>query len=437
MNSSERFDLIIVGGGALGLAAAYSARLRNLRVLVLEQHEFHHGYTASGGGSRQYRLQYNDRNISRLVMESAPYWQELQRQTSDELQKRVGCLWFGDPGAVGVEGTIATVLGNMRELGIPYEELGSADVMRRFDFYNIDPGWVGFFQPDGASTNVRATLTVLHRLAEESDRVSFRPGHRVVGMSSDPDGVRVETAGGGVFHADKLILVPGPEINEVMKLLGIRFETVIWEMASAYFRAVKPQTAYPTWINFVDNSGPDPGLYYGFPETSWDSPGLVKVAAAYPSKILSSLGERSATLDPRILAQISGWVRSHMSFLDPMPLDPSTCVCALFTDPVNPGALKHEFVLDFAPPAVPHGNNIVICATGWVFKLAPLLGKICVDLAIDGRTQHDISSVAISEDMWSITADKRGLADQSGRALSSGPDCRLAAMGAMPPLFAE
>jgi glycine/D-amino acid oxidase-like deaminating enzyme len=88
MKRSERFDLIIVGGGALGLAAACSARRRNLRVLVLEQHAFHHGRTASGGGSRQFRLQYNDRNITRLVFAHMPLYQQRQRKPCHDSIRR-------------------------------------------------------------------------------------------------------------------------------------------------------------------------------------------------------------------------------------------------------------------------------------------------------------------------------------------------------------
>jgi hypothetical protein len=216
----ERFDLIIVGGGAVGLAAAYHAEKRGKKTLVLEQHDFFHDHTASSGQTRQFRIQYNDRTVSQLVLDSIPLWEELQGRSRDEIQKKVGCLWFGDPLATGAEGQIQTVIGVMKDLGLPYEELSSQDIARRFDFTDVPARWNGFFQPDGASTNVKATLRALHQAAAASPRVVLLPRHRVVGIDSGRDGVRVETEGGGAFAGDKLILrarsirwVPDPISN--------------------------------------------------------------------------------------------------------------------------------------------------------------------------------------------------------------------------------
>jgi glycine/D-amino acid oxidase-like deaminating enzyme len=396
----ERFDLIIVGGGAVGLAAAYHAEKRGKKTLVLEQHDLFHDHTASSGATRQFRIQYNDPTVSRLVLDSIPLWEELERRSRDELQKKVGCLWFGDPLTTGAEGQIKTVLGVMKDLGVPYEEISSGDLMRRFDFTDIPAGWSGFFQPDGASTNVKATLRALAQAASASPQVVLKPRHRVVGLDSGPDGVRVETEGGGAFSGDKLILTPGPGVNDVLRLLGAELVVAVWEMISAYFPVRSGPVRYPTWINFQDQSGEDPGLYYGFPETEWERPGFVRVAANYPSRILPDLSGYTGAADARVVQQIAGWVRDHMKGLAPVPDAPSACVCALFTDPASPSTLRHEMLLDFAPPIVPSHRNVVLCATGWVFKLVPLLGKICVDLAVDGGTRYDISSAALSPDMW-------------------------------------
>jgi sarcosine oxidase len=401
MRTAQRFDIVVVGGGAVGLAAAYYAGLRGKRVLLLEQHDFIHDFTASSGASRQFRVQYNDRNIAQLVLDSVPLWQGLQQRTAEQLQQRVGSLWFGDPCAVGAEGQIDTVLRIMEELEVPYERLSAGDVMQRFGFRDIERAWVGFFQPDGAATNVKATLAILHRLALDLAHVTLRPRQRVVHLDSAENGVRLETSEGSMFLADRLIVCPGPDLNEVVRPLGIRFKTVIWEMVSAYFRVADGPVDYPTWINFVERHGADPGLYYGFPEAPWEAPGFVKVAANYPDRIISCLHERAPAPNREVVHQISSWVRRHMPGLDPAPVNASSCVCALFTDPERPGTLRHEFVLDFAPPAVRHRENIVICAAGWVFKLAPLLGTICADLAIDGSTRHDISCVRLCDDMWS------------------------------------
>ncbi len=44
------------------------------------------------------------------------------------------------------------------------------------------------------------------------------------------------------------------------------------------------------------------------------------------------------------------------------------------------------------------GRGAVVCATGWVFKLVPLVGRICADLVCEGVTSYDISPFRISAD---------------------------------------
>jgi glycine/D-amino acid oxidase-like deaminating enzyme len=397
--TTERYDLIIVGGGAIGLASAYHAAKRAARILLLEQHDLFHDHTSSSGASRQFRLQYNDRATTQLVLESIPLWTDLQALTHETLWDTTGCLWFGDPQIPGAEGQISTVIDVMTELGLPYEELSSQQIEQRFAFVNLPHHWRGFIQPHGAASNVRATLRTLQQAAAATGATDIRPRQRITGLTSGTDGVRVETHAGNTFHASRLILAPGPGVNSLLRLLGVELNLTLWAMTSAYFRS-NGHADYPTWITFQNGTSDDPGLYYGFPSSSWDRPGLVRVAANYPSEILAHISAYTAEPNPGTIAQISNWVTHHMPHLDPEALSPSSCVCALLTDPAQPTTLSREMVVDFAPETVSFHRNIVLCATGWVFKIAPLLGKICVDLALDGSTPHDIANAALAPGTW-------------------------------------
>ncbi len=396
-------DLVVVGGGAVGLATAYEAANRGLNAVVVERRAFLHDDTASSGASRQFRLQYDDPAVSRLVLAAVPLWARLQERTAEQLNTRTGCLWFGDPLAPGAEGQIDAVLGVMADLGVPFERLTAREVTRRFGFTGIPEWWTGFLQPDGAATNVKATLRAFHRAAQESSRVTLLPGQRVTAIRTGADGVRVDTDAGMTVHAAKLVVAAGPETNSVLRLMGVELDTTTWTMESAYFRTRSPAEHLPTWIDFQASTGVDPGLYYGFPELSWERPGFVRVGANYPSRVLRDPDQRPGPPDPRVVARIGDWVAGHMPWLDPTPVDASACTCALFTRPEEPGRLAREMLVDFAPEVVPGHGNVVVCATGWVFKIAPLLGEICVDLALEGRTAHDIGSAALRPDLWRPT----------------------------------
>ncbi len=397
--TNQPYDLIVIGGGPIGLAAAYYGAKAQKRVLVLERFGFFNDRGASGGESRQFRIQYNEKEIAQLVLDSLPLWTELQAQTAEELLHTAGCLWFGNPHVTGAEGQIATVLKVMQELKLPYRLVDQCDLEQRYGFKSVPSSYSGFFQPDGAAINYPALLRVLYRQAQASGLVTLLAQQPVIAIQPTAAGVTV-TTNNATYHGTKLIIAAGPYVNEVLGLLDLRLHIGIWEMVSAYFRRVDPTVDFPTWINFDAAQGDDPMLYYGFPALDWaKSRDYVKVAANYPVQIHHDLRTYHRQPDPQVIANISRWVGRFMPGLDPAPHDPSTCICAIVPEANNPYALKRELILDFAPPCVPHHQNIVIYATGWAAKIVPLIGKICVDLAVRGTTPHDITKLQFTEDL--------------------------------------
>lgn len=75
-----------------------------------------------------------------------------------------------------------------------------------------------------------------------------------------------------------------------------------------------------------------------------------------------------------------------MTGLDTEACFTSTCLIALSKIP------NKELIIDFAPSYVPNHEDIVVYATGWAAKFTPLLGKILSDMALDGKSDYDISN---------------------------------------------
>ncbi len=82
---SDRFDVIVVGGGAMGLSAAYSCARTGKRVLVLEQFRFFNERGSSKGLSRFFRIVYSDALLCLLARSAYPLWQELERESGETL----------------------------------------------------------------------------------------------------------------------------------------------------------------------------------------------------------------------------------------------------------------------------------------------------------------------------------------------------------------
>src|SRR4029079_17162241 len=78
-------DLVIVGGGVMGLFTAYHAAKRSSRVVVLERGRIGDPTTASYGRTRSFRSDYLDPHYARLAQEAFRLWQDFERQSGAEL----------------------------------------------------------------------------------------------------------------------------------------------------------------------------------------------------------------------------------------------------------------------------------------------------------------------------------------------------------------
>ena len=394
---SKVYDIIIIGGGAVGLASAYYAAQAKKQTIVLEQYDFFNDKCSSGGVSRQFRLQYNEKELTQLVLDSIPLWQELQSHSDEQLLDRVGCLWFGNPGVTGPEGKIDSVTNVLDEMRLSWKNVDNIQIENDYNFKDLPEIYCGFFQENGAAINYSVMLKILFNQAKNSGYINFQAQQKVTAINSKQDVVTVITSSGKIIHGKKLIIAPGPYANQVFSLLGFQLDIVVWEMVTAYFKKTNSDINFPTWITFDNPRNGRPMLYYGFPDSTWDKPGYVKVAATYASAIHrdNELDNYKQIPDTTTLDNISYWVKNHMQGLDPEPINPATCLCGIIPQKDNALALRKELVLDFAPGSVPNNKNIIACATGWVAKLAPLMGKICVDLATKGSTEYNLENIKI------------------------------------------
>ena len=73
------YDVVIVGAGVMGSAAAYWLSRAGKRVALLEKHEPAHVGAASGDHSRKVRYQYQGQDIyTEMVAEAVKLWNEFE-----------------------------------------------------------------------------------------------------------------------------------------------------------------------------------------------------------------------------------------------------------------------------------------------------------------------------------------------------------------------
>lgn len=393
----KKYDIVIVGGGAMGLATAAQLSDSGKKILVLERFGFINQEGSSAGLSRQFRIQYAQDYMAQLVLDSEQYWDELQKHSKETLIDRVGSLWFGSPEVDSQEGGISAAMKVMDQLGVPYEKVDAETIEKKYKFKHIPKEYSGFFQKDGGIINLDATLRALFNIAYNAKNVDLIEYTEVLDVKSKANGEIIVTTNSHEsrratkekdqkFKAEKLIVTSGAYTNEVLEHLGLHVNLDIWEMSSAYYKLKDKKTNYPTW--FVFQEPQDTSLFYGFPAVDWANPGYIRVAPDIPDRIINSPEDRTGIPSDKSLRLNTQWVKRHMTGIEPEPEFTATCLIALSNN-------NKELLIDTAPDWVHNHENIIIYTAGWAAKFIPLLGKILSDLALQGSTEYDISNFTI------------------------------------------
>ncbi|WP_179956953.1 FAD-dependent oxidoreductase [Amycolatopsis anabasis] len=386
MTDSTSFDIIVVGGGPVGLSCGWQASAQGQRTLVLDRHGFFNEQCGTSGAERHWRLQYTQEDLFRLTLETLPLWRRLESLAERKLIHHIGSLWFGDIEVDTNEGQIAETARVMDKLELRYDWLTAKEIERRYGFTNLPKHYAGFMQPDGGAIDVRGTLAALYGLAQQHG-CHLRGGERVLGLTPDADGVTVRTDR-TTYRAAKVVLANGAEVNHLLTPLGATLDIKLYEMALVSLPRRDEDVDFPFWFVFQQPTEEDTNLFYGFGRNPWSPSELVRLGPVFEVNPIDDADQATGVPDPRHVRRLTSWVGEHVPSLDPTPAQTSTCLAVL------PGDPRRQFYLGLADKLVPHGEHIVLYSSGWGFKFVPLLGEICVDLAMSGTTKHDISRLS-------------------------------------------
>src|SRR5260221_9036371 len=139
---TEKYDVIVIGGGAWGSAAAQHLATRKHRVVCIDRYRPPHPYGSTHGHSRliNSNAETSSRNFG-LIMRSYELWRELEQASGRELMQTVGYLFVGWPGSKRMAGSLESYGGESRT----HEVVSEAETGRRFPRFWLRPGGVGLF----------------------------------------------------------------------------------------------------------------------------------------------------------------------------------------------------------------------------------------------------------------------------------------------------
>jgi glycine oxidase len=217
MPSDQRADVLVVGGGIIGLAVAWRARRSGMSVTLLERDEIAAGTSrvAAGMLAPVTEIEFGDsgRIVLELGLRSAELWPafaaELQASSGIDVGlMRSGTLLIARDEDEARE--LERQLEFRRSLGVSVERLRPSEA-RELEPALAPTLRLALAAPDDHSVDPRPVLAAL-RLACASDGVRLREHAEVRGLELDGAGARVTglaLAGGERVAGDQVVLAAG------------------------------------------------------------------------------------------------------------------------------------------------------------------------------------------------------------------------------------
>lgn len=380
----NRWDVIVIGAGAVGSAALRSASESGARVLCLEQHSPAHSRGSSHGHSRIFRHAYFEHpGYVPLLRHSTGRFESLEREARTSLLKRCGMLAMGPPGSEMVFGCIESA----RRWNLSVDALDAAALRSRFPWFSPPDDTIGAFEADAGIVRPEATVSACIRVAR-SRGAEMRIGSKVHGLVEGTGGVTVETDR-GTEQADAVIVAAGAWTSQLLPELAPLL--TVTRQVQAWFAPVPgvDASAMPCWIF---DRGQERRSVYGLapdPAAPADASGT-PTPSRHPKLGLHGSGDivdpdtGAAPVDDSDIERICSAYREIAPSLAGDLAGSATCLYTMSPDgQFLVGTRSGSRRIHFAAGLSGHG-----------FKLSPALGDALAQLATTGRTALPIGFLA-------------------------------------------
>ena len=367
MASDHVADVIVVGGGVMGCAAAYHLAKDGRRVLLIEQFGVVHTWGSSHGPSRIIRLAYDAEDYVQLARAAYGLWRDLEAESAQPLLRTIGGLDLGVPEALALGQIRATY----QAAGVAFEALDRDEIVRRYPKFNLPEGTIGYYQPDYGLLDADACVAALAGLARRHG-AQINEHETALQITPRPRGVEVRT-NRSTYTADRLILSAGSWIGPLVAQLGIALPLTVTKELVAYFQPPDPEAYQPERF---------PIFIHRFPNTTTLGSGFPIFRHAGFKMIFDRTGPVIEPGDPNRepapgqIDLLLNYAASVLPSLGGRVIEAVTCRYTMAPD--------EHFIIDRHP----EHPQIVIASpcSGHGFKFGSVIGRIVADLAVHGRT---------------------------------------------------
>ncbi|CAN5729988.1 N-methyl-L-tryptophan oxidase [soil metagenome] len=366
------YDVIVIGLGGMGSAAAYQLAGRGKRVLGLERYSPPHEWGSSHGRSRIIRQAYfEDPAYVPLLLRSYELWEQLERDSGEDIMTVTGGLMMGAPDSDLVIGSRKSA----EHHELPYELLDAPEIKRHFPVFEPTPDTVALYEERAGFVRPETSISAHLELAARRG-ADLKFGETVHSWSADSsgEGVVVETDS-GTFKAGRLVISAGSWASQLLSDLHLPLEVTrqILFWLEPDDTTLDPED-FPVYIWEPE----DGNTFYGIP--AHDGERGIK-AAFFRADAVPCTPE---TIDREVHDEEVEFIRRYMARylprLNGKLLHAQTCMYTSTPD------------LHFVISPHPEHPQVSVAAgfSGHGYKMSSVVGEILADLAADGKTDHPI-----------------------------------------------
>ena len=365
----------VIGLGGTGSAALRFLAHAGHEADGYERFRIGHVRGSSHGESRIIRYAYPSVTYTNLMAHAYPLWDDLERESGEELFVRCGGIFIDRPDG----DMIGQVAGSLASAGLPHDILAPDEVERRYPVFRMAPGEVALWQPESGflrasecvAANVRLAAGAGARILEET---------LVTGISASGGGVLVSTPDGDKIY-DRALITAGPWMSDILRKMDLPL--TVTRQQVAYVKIAGDTAPFapenmPVWIDTGD-----PDFLYGFP-TDGRIPGIKLAMHRFGEPFDPDSPDRPVSPDER--SALITYANRRFRGLQRESTYDLSCLYTV--------APNEDFIID-AVPDVPGAHFISGCS-GHGFKFTVLLGRIAADLALGDAGKWDIDPFRIA-----------------------------------------
>jgi len=367
---SGPYDVVVVGLGAMGSAAAFHLARQGRKVLGLDRFTPPHSFGSSHGQTRIIREAYFEHPLYvPLVQRAYQLWAELEHASGRDLLRITGGLMIGRPDGVLVGGARRSA----EQHRLRHELLTAAELRTRFPALRPADDMVAVWEPRGGILFPEAGVSA-HLALAQAHGATLRYDEPLASWRSEGDGVRVVTDK-GEYRAGQLLLTAGAWIRTLVPELNLPF-TVERQVVYWFAPRADPALFAPARCPVHLWETAPRTFFYGVPDLG-DG---VKVAGHHAGEAADP-DQLRRTVSGAEVAAMRELVRRFLPDADGALRSAAVCMYTNTPD--------EHFWIDWHPQQAQ--VLIASACSGHGFKFSSVIGEVLADLLIGGQSRFDLS----------------------------------------------